>query len=331
MTSGVLFVGGEDFDLIAPTGWSPTGGTGASVSTTSGTFRSGYARCSIQLKSNITANPAVRGVRVQTPTAGFSASSFWTTGRLILTFVSGTSTNTVGDTFMSWRDSLGRERLRVRNNTAFTSIGGNTAAYPPLTLIVEKLNAAGTATQIGSLITSVMSAGVLMRIDVFINYAVSGSMQIYLDGGLVFSVTATDLTTDGITSLGSACFGMPCQIILGNVLTNWSEMAVTTGDSREILGIVTQAPAANGNVDTWTGSASDVNEIVLSDTTVNYTMSAAQLQQYTVGSLPSGVFGVLTVATKVRAATGAGAPTKIDHSVRTGGVDYLSSDVTLSR
>jgi len=32
----------------------------------------------------------------------------------------------------------------------------------------------------------------------------------------------------------------------------------------------------------------------------------------------------------VRAATGAGAPTKIDHSVRTGGVDYLSSDVTLS-
>lgn len=327
MTSPISFVGGEDFDFLLPAGLVAAGSTGVSVNTTAGYFRAGYARCAMVVMQNT--NPPTFGRTFQSPIGSFSHTDFWTTAQLFSTLVSGAIGNSTGDIVMQWSDSSNIPRIRIRNANRYRSTSSGVDAYPPIPLVVEKLDAAGTATQLGSNTTPVFSVGTMTRIDVHINYAVAGEVSIYINGSLLFTYTG-NVTTNSVTSLGSVVFGGPVAVAVGRLDWGWSEMAVSPDDTRRVIGIVTTAPSANGATDQWTGTASDISEIVLSDVTVNYTDTAAFVQEYTISSLPSGVYGIMTVVSKLRAAAGAGAPQNIDHIVRIGGVDYASPDQSLT-
>ena len=107
-------------------------------------------------------------------------------------------------------------------------------------------------------------------------------------------------------------------------------MIISDSDTRG-LSLGTLTPAANGNTDNWdVGGVTNINEIVLNDSTGNSSGTAGQIQQYTTGSLPSGTFGVVAVALSGRMMSGSsGGPTKVDFGVRTASVDHWSADVTL--
>jgi hypothetical protein len=92
-----------------------------------------------------------------------------------------------------------------------------------------------------------------------------------------------------------------------------------------------EVAAANGNTDTFTGgTAANLAATSMStgDASPNYSLSAGQIQEYTVTpALPAGSFGIVSVVHHARATAGTSGPTKFDFIVRTGGADFTSPDV----
>ncbi len=92
------------------------------------------------------------------------------------------------------------------------------------------------------------------------------------------------------------------------------------------------APVANGNThnfDTGTPAAANVNEITLSDGTVDGSTTAAQIDQYTIPALATGSFSILAVGVSARMQKGTSGPTKMDLGVRSTS-DYWSADQVLT-
>ena len=83
-------------------------------------------------------------------------------------------------------------------------------------------------------------------------------------------------------------------------------------------GLVTLALTGPGSTDAWTGAYGTINQTTISDTTPNYTASAAQDQQFNVTDPPSGIFDVKAVKIAARAAK-SGTPTKIALGYNSGG------------
>lgn len=321
MSSGILFAGGEDMDFAIYTGLVAVGTAGVSINTTAGYFRSGYARYALTNLSNT--NPVLTNTFffATQPWVGTTATTFWSSAQYSMFITSGTLSNTNAGIAMWWLSSDNVIRLRIRNPSS-TGVG----ALPPVACNVEKVNAAGTVTLLGT--TSAMfSQGSLAKIDVYINYAVAGQISIYQNGSRVFNYTG-DVTTDGVTALAQLRLGSVAQIALGNAYSAWSEVIVSTRDTRA-MSLITQAPSAAGTTTSWTGTAAQVNANTASDANPNYTGTAAAVQQYTATAVPSGAYGILTAITTLRAAGGSTGPQNIQANVRTGGVDYFGSTSAL--
>lgn len=194
---------------------------------------------------------------------------------------------------------------------------------------VYKVNASSTATKIGNTFYYPISAtdGVCDKIDIRINYAVAGSIDIYVNLINVFSF-AGDCTTDSVTTLCGHRLGGINSI--GNCY--WSETWVDDADTRS-QGLASFSPVANGNANTFdTGapSASNINETTLDVTTLNGSSTAAQIDQYTNGAVPSGTLDIKALVVSAYAQKGASGPSKMDLGVRTGGSNYWGSDKTLT-
>lgn len=311
----IYFRGGEDVDFTGV-------GTARGVDTTGGRFRAGYARNSLQITTlgiNDTFWTAVNK---------FSVSSLWWTARVLPN--GGTNPGGTGTHFWHFTDAAGVVRLRARlvsQNNAFNAV----------VWAIEKVNAAGTATQLGSNIQFTgMGTNVLSKMDIQINYSTTGSLTIYTaaaDGsGSVTAFTYSgDVTTDGQTLLAGFDLGHPGTG--SGCFTNWSEIMVADSDSRT-LGLVTLVPTANGNThnfDTGTPAAANINENAINDATLDGSSVAGQIDQYTIGTLPTGTFSILQIGITARMMKGLSGPAHMDLGVRSGSTpaDYWSPDVAL--
>jgi hypothetical protein len=306
----VYFAGGEDIDFVL---------TGSSlVQTTANRFRSAYARCALAAGNvNIVVNTGF-----VTNALLFSASNFWFGAQ---TSNQNIGTNSLNADIWEFFDASGIVRLRMRITTA--TPGGSVYT-------VQKVDAAGAATTLftGTLIWNASGAAPneAFKLDIHINYAVAGSIEMYYNRVLQGSFTG-DVTTNSVTALAGFNLG-------GNSNTSgtsgifWSEVMVLDVDTRS-LNLQTFPPVANGNThnfDTGTPAAANVNETVLSMATLDGSTTAAQIDEYTNGAVAAGTYAVLAFGVSALAQKGATGPSKMNLAVRTGGADFFSVDQILT-
>ncbi len=292
----VYFGGGEDSEF-----YQQGGGT---VTTNTSFFRSTYARCALVTSSTTTCF-------WQNWTA-FNVSTAWFHARLSW-LASSFGSATVRA--FGWCDASNVERLRI------SSTGTNTFK-------AEKINAAGTSTQLGSDFTIVPSnlVGAPDALDVFIVYNAAGTFTVYWNGIQKFTYSG-DVTTDSATALA---FIRPATVAAGGGGA-WTELIVADSDTRS-WNLQTLPPVANGNThdfDTGSPAAANVNEIVLNDATLDGSTTAGQIDQYTIPTIAGGTYTIVAIGVSARMQKGATGPTKMDIGVRSGGTDYWSSDQTL--
>ena len=327
MTSPIVFVGGEDLDFQLAGGYTTTtsgAANGIFIDTTTGHFRAGYARYGLAIAScgpgtNVNNFTNLNYLRNAVP---FSQTSFWLTTR----YYYNRSVNTTLAGSQWWivlEDASRIPRLRIRNTVA--GVGGP--------YVVEKVNAAGTATSLGTLTSTPSNApSIPDKLDLFCNYAVAGQFSFYINGTLAFNYVG-DVTTDGITSLGYFRLSQAVAPNSSNFSPTggevYSEVIVATSDTRA-MSLVTQAPNGAGNASTWTGSYTQVNGNLVSRGNPIYTTTAGQLEEFTVNSLPSGAFSVVSLVVKAEAAAILNGPQNLQLAVRTGGFDFLSNTLSVS-
>ena len=319
MPSPILFAGGEDinFAVIGGSMQSTVTNNNPGIDTTSGRFRSGYARYAITFALNNSSGGGQNVCWIRSQPA-FAASTFWCSARLL----GGGGSSSSSNHFFRWADVNGTVRLRIRANNLSS----------PGPVVIEKVSAAGTVTALVTSALNFSSVGSATpdKVDVYINYAVAGQITLYCNGTQICTYSG-DVTTDGVTSLSYWDIGpLWASNGGGNTLTAWSEMIVSTRDTRN-MSLVTQVASANGNADTFTaGTAANLaaNTMSTGQASPNYSLSAGQIQQYTVTpALPAGSFGVVSVVHTALATIGTSGPTKFDFMVRTGGADFTSPDI----
>jgi hypothetical protein len=226
---------------------------------------------------------------------------------------------------LRWCDAAGIVRLRVR----CTSIASGTWGGSPF--VVEKVDAAGTATQLGSSFNFRGGYNILTKVDVNIVYAVAGSIVIYENAAAtspLFSYTG-DVTTNSITALTGYDLGPCSQTSGGSQTVTYSEIIVHT-DSTLSMGLAYGTPATFGNTHNWSGAVADINEATMVLTDFNASDTAGQLQQFTVNAIPVGSFSVRAVIVGGTAQKGSSGPTQVAFNVRTGGADYFGANIPMN-
>jgi hypothetical protein len=154
---------------------------------------------------------------------------------------------------LQWLDSSGIVRLRLRNTTTSTQAGP---------FVLEKLDASGTVTQLGgNSATSGLTNGPTTpdKIDAFVNYSTSGSVNIVINGSSILTYSG-DVTTNGVTSLSAVRLGQCVYPYFnGQVLypsyNTWSEVLICTQDTRSLNGVMTQAIVSNSYSTATTNTA----------------------------------------------------------------------------
>ena len=306
MTSPILWCGGEDFDF-------QFAGTPPGISGFSNRWRPTYARYAYAYEGNgfdVTVSYITNNV-------AFSATQFWFSARV---FCYTSQVVNQDCTWLKFKDSSYIDRILI------TTPNGSNA--PACQYRVSKVDHLGVKTTL-VLTTSGFLVGPSTpdKLDVFINYAVSGQILIYINGYQVFSYSG-DVTTDGVTSL--SYFSEGCLSAYYGVASApaWSETIVSTRDTRT-FGLWTQAPTGAGNTDNWTGVYSDVNQNTVNQSTPNYTGLNNQVQEYTASnSAPGPQLNVVSVVHKFQVVIDTTGPQHIQSVQRTGGTDYFSSSLS---
>lgn len=297
----IYWRGSEDIDYLI---------TGATVwSQTGGRFRSGFARGAVEPGGSN--NGLARNLNLWNGGAG--ANPFW-----MSFWVSTQNTAQNGINILYLNDTSNITRFRLNPNANVNNI------------TVFKVNAAGVQTSLGNF-NSGMAVNVLVKWDIFVTDAVAGLFQIYVNGSLVFSFSG-DTTTDGSAhNIAYHYFGNGLN---GNNQWDWSETIVSDSDTRS-MALVTLAPVANGNThnfDVGSPAAGNVNEFFTNDTTIDGASVSGLIDQYTIGSLPSGTWSILDFGISARMMRGFTGPQHMDLGVRSGAspADFWSPDFTLS-
>ncbi len=154
------------------------------------------------------------------------------------------------------------------------------------------------------------------KFDLFLNYAVSGSVTLYSNGVPLCTYTG-DVTTDGVTAVNQVYFASPNNPSFAGPVY-WSEIIIATTDTRD-MNLFTCAPQANGTTQNWTGAASDVNEVTINDATSISTTSTGTVGNFTCPSLPAGSFTVPAVIQSARIQGIAGSITNFRFNSRPAG------------
>lgn len=295
----ILFAGGEDSDF------STLGGCSVDTTTTAAR-RVTNARCSLKVSSP-GANDGWNAPFAQ-------ATSFWTTGRFFANDP-GFFSYPVNSFLLLFYDAAGARRLGITVDIV-----------NPFLIQLVKIDTAGALTVLARASVKV-TASLLTKVDLFVNYTGAGQANLYFDGTQILSYSG-DLTTNSATGLASCTFGQATAN--GTSLSySWSEMIVATVDTRA-LSLFTLAPAGTGNAFAWTGSASDINEVTVSDATLATSSSANEILETTVaGGALSNTSGIVALCVSGRAQKGASGPANANLMVRTAGADHLSTNVAL--
>lgn len=290
----ILWAGGEDLDFTI---------YGPYVITTNTTFfRSAYARnglslcgnCNIQAIAPAFANQSTLWVHAQVYGGGIQTTS--------------------NSPFMLLYGSDGVDRFEIR------STGANN------TVKLSKRDGSATYTDLVTC-SAIFPQLVVTKFDFFINYAVSGTATLYINGVSACTYSG-DVTTNSVTALKQVSF----QSGSGNAATVWSEMIISTTDTRD-MNLFTCQPVANGTSQTWTGTASNVNPNSITDTASINTTSSGQFANFTCPTLVTGTYTVPAVVQNARVQTAGSGPANFRYSTRPSGVgsDFDSgSDIPAS-
>jgi hypothetical protein len=299
------FAGGEDLDFQT------VGNVTVNTTTTAAFLRSSYSRCSMQVGS--CGGSTIFPHNFQVANGLGSLSTFWATGRV----------GHGGSTTSFTTNAIAFRFVDASNITRIQIIAASSNTYQ-----AQKITAAGATTNLGSAFSYTGQTTATDKFDFYINYAVSGSLIIYINGIQVLNYSG-DVTTDGNTTLSNFKIGNANL----SIVAYWSEVIVSDTDTRA-MSLVTLVPAANGNThnfDTGSPAASNINETTINDSTLDGSSVAGQIDEYTINGLPSGTFSILAVGMSVRAQRGTVAgPTKMDMVLRQSGTDYFSSDISLT-
>jgi hypothetical protein len=217
-------------------------------------------------------------------------------------------------------DASGIGRLAIRGT-------GNTGQIK-----ISTIDASGTFTD---LVTSALGVinfslpnGNPTALDFFINYAVSGQVTVYCNGVNVCDTgPAVNVTTNSVTALAQVTFGA----MNGNTTQYWSECIVQ--DTTTLgLALQTLPPLATGNTQAWTGNVGNIDTLSVNYADYNYTTSAGQLSEWTVGTtLPTGTWTIEAVVQAAAISRGSSGPQHFAWDVRTSsGTSYQSGTLSLS-
>ncbi len=231
-----------------------------------------------------------------------SVSLLWFSAKIYMRTTS--TNNSIGILF---RSPDGVERIAVRQTAT-----GNL-------LKISSRDAAGTFVDLTTASTTMTSA--LHKIDIRIDYTVSGGITWWLDG-VAQTAFSGDPRTNAATQLNVveiACLND------SSAPTHFSEVIVTDEDTRSMR-LWTLVPQAAGNTQGFTPSTvGNINEATLSDSTFISTNSNNVLSQWTTPvTPPTGNWTVKSIVQEARVKISTVGPQHFDWSVRTASTDYLA-------
>ncbi len=268
----ILWCGGEDLDFQQ--------GTLPAVYGGGGSYRSGYARCSLQ-------SPSGGNAAKSNQFSGGAVTSGWMSWEMYCqTFSRSTSQRFGGVGQFSSQNSL--------------VVGSGASSGGKLTLY--KYNGSTLTALAAESGTSILT-NTIQRIDMQItSYGASATVNVYIAGVLVITFTG-DVTVSGMSGFDCCVFGVdatasgPCD---------FSEVIVADEDTR-LFSLVTMAPNAAGNTDQWTGAYTDCNPVTINDANAVYTNTVSQVEEFNLIDLPTGTFTIKAVKISARASISAGA------------------------
>jgi hypothetical protein len=258
-------MGGEDISF--PNGASPPVGV-----TTSGWFRSNYARCALSMELHTGYSKAFSGGGV---------TSCWLSVRFYLLNGYYTAQRSIG---------------LIKNST--TNRGIFFGCLSANKLSIFKYNGTTETT----LVTEVGASAVgLNKIDMqIIDYGGSGTVNLYVNGVLVATYTG-DISVDGVSDLDSVWLGPNGAEIAV------SEIIVASTDTRA-KSLRTHSITGAGDANAWHGTYADIDEVAINDVDFVYSDAAADDIQCALADSPAGTFAVDAIKVEARACIGAGSP-----------------------
>jgi hypothetical protein len=275
----ILWCGGEDIDF--------PNGTAVLTSTTSGYFRSSYARVSLYGSYGGTSSS------LSSAFVGGAVTTAWISAQ-----IGGNTGNNNGSQNSNTARLLGLGNTSLLNGTGIYIC--NTAAFG---LSISKWD--GTTQTVLASGSPFMTNGInLFRVDMSItNYGASSVINLYVNGNLYASFSGSS-TISGLSNFNSA---VVASTISGNTSQAGcaSEIIVADEDTRS-FSLRTMAPTGAGTTSQWTGLFSALNPTTINDANSNFTNTVAQDQEFTVATLPTGVFAVRLVKATTRCAATAG-------------------------
>ena len=273
------------------------------IDSTAGRFAAGYARFGIRPDNNTaTTMPAPNRTEVNfsAPSSDFWASIYYYPNNISVA---------INVPFITFGDAGGIHRLGLRASAASST-----------TFKLAKRNAAGTITDLATATGSLCGIGALCKLDIHVVYAVAGSVNVYNNNTLILTYSG-DVTTDSTTALSIFAASNFGNVTNGG--TTLSEMIVADTDTRSMR-MITCAPLAAGNTQSWTGTVGNINANSYNDTVFNYTTANNALSQWTTGcTIPaSGTTSIVDVRSSARLAKGASGPQNARFNLRISGADY---------
>lgn len=185
-------------------------------------------------------------------------------------------------------------------------------------------NAAGTITTLATSAAGAVPQASLTSLDLFINYAVSGQVTLYISGVVIADTgPGVNVTTDSATALA--------QVEFASMTTQdgWSE-CIVQDTSTLGLALQTLPPVAAGNTQSWTpNTVGNVNSNTINDANFVAATAVNSLSQWTVGTtLPAGSWVIEAVVQTARVSIGATGPQHFEWLVRTSdGSDHVTGSV----
>jgi len=284
----IYFAGGEDISF-------PSFGS-YNVSTTSGKFRSGWARCGLAAAPNT----AIGGAHTSIFGAGAQTSA-WLSFHMVLD-----NTLNAPQMFVA----LG---LSGTNNAL--GIGSDTSNSAKVALFKYD---GTTRTQLAAETGTTWTVNGAFKVDMqVVSYGATATVNVYVNGVLTVTFSG-DVTVSGMTNFDSV-YLLPNPF--NDVSPVYSEIFVTDADTRGFLGLQTEALTGAGTTNNFTNNTyTNINGISFSDANPTYTNTVAQDQEYTLTAPTPTSYSVSGVVITARMAASSGStPTQIKLGYNSGG------------
>lgn len=305
MTTTTYFAGNEDTSFSIYKGpsynYGPTSGAGPLGAAL---FRSAYVRGCITIGAD--GSTKFPPSRVCPPNMFASPlTTLWIHG---WTYYDTPTSSNNGRVILGAADSSGIVRIGIEHTATLGQI------------VLNKYDSSGNPTLLGTSAIGIFQGLVLLPVDIFINWSVTGSCIVCVGGIPIISFTG-DTTSVGASGISTVYW---YNGTVGNCY--WSEFLVQSTDTRGKI-ICTNPPLVNGNTNTWIGNVGNINKFIINDATFNVTTSANQAEQYTVtDNIPAGSYSVDALVVEARVVVGSTGPQNFEWDTRTAdGSDHAST------